>query len=103
MAMVVIVSGPVPVFFSVEVCAGLVVPTACDVKVRLVGVKVTAGVAAAPVPVRATVCGDPGASSVTARFAVRVPVVVGAKETEIVQLAEAASVDGLSGQVFVCA
>ena len=55
MAMLEIVSGTAPVFLNVELCDALVVPTACDVKVRLVGVSVTVDVPAAPVPVSATV------------------------------------------------
>ena len=33
----------VPVFFTVTLCAGLVVPTACEPNVRLVGVGATTG------------------------------------------------------------
>jgi hypothetical protein len=46
-------SGAVPVFFSVDDCAALVVPSSCELKVRLPGVRVTAG--AVPVPLSATV------------------------------------------------
>jgi hypothetical protein len=93
-----ITSGAVPVFWSVELWAALVVPVSCEPKVRLVGVRVTAG--AVPVPVRATLCGLPAASSVTVMPALRLPAAVGEKVTEIVQLALAASV---VGHVFVCA
>ena len=65
------------------------------------GVSVTVDVPAAPVPVSATVCGLAAASSVIARFAVRVPAAVGANETETLQLDPAASVLGLTGHVLV--
>jgi hypothetical protein len=42
-----IVSAPVPEFLNVMACAGLVVPTVCELKVRVVGDSATAG--AAPV------------------------------------------------------
>jgi hypothetical protein len=45
----------------------------------------------APVPLRATLCGEPVASSVIVILAVRVPAAVGVKVTEIVQLAPAAT------------
>jgi hypothetical protein len=99
--MLAIVSGAAPVFCSVDVWEALVVPTGCGAKVRLEGVRVTAG--AVPVPPNATVCGLPAALSVTETFAVRLPVAVGLNVTEIEQFAPAASVEGLSGQVFVCA
>ena len=57
-------------------------------KVRLIGVKVTAG-AVVPVPVRLTVCVLGLALSVTVRVPVRVPEAVGLKVTLIVQLASA--------------
>ena len=46
---------PVPVFFTVTTLAALVVPTACEAKVSLVGEGVTITVAALPVPVRLTI------------------------------------------------
>ncbi len=98
----VIVRGTVPLLVIVADCAALVVPTRCDPKGIVVGVNVTAGAAATPVPVSATACGLPGASSVTVTVAVRVPDAVGAKVTEIVQLAFTASVP-VVGQSFVCA
>jgi hypothetical protein len=52
-----------------------------------------------PFPVRAIVCGDPAALSTTLRFAVTVPVAVGVKTIEIVQLDPAGSV---ALHVFVC-
>ena len=67
-------------------------------KVRLVAETVTAG--AVPVPVRETICGLPGASSVMVIAPVLVPRAVGAKVTLIVQLAPAATEPA---QVFVWA
>ena len=57
-------------------------------KVKLVGVTVTP----VPLPVRATVCGLPGALSATETEAAREPVAVGRKVTLIVQDAPAVSV-----------
>jgi len=54
----------VPVLVSVTVWAELVVPTAWLPKATLLGLRPTAG-RAAPVPVRLTLCGLPGALSVT--------------------------------------
>ncbi len=54
-------------------------------------------------PERPTLCGLPEALSATERLAVRVPVAEGVKVPEMVQLAPAASVLGLTGQVLVCA
>jgi hypothetical protein len=99
----VIVSGPVPVFLTVDVCAALLVPTCCEPKVRLAGVSVTAGAGAAPVPVSDTLCGLPAASSPIWMLAVRVPAALGVKVVEIVQAALTASVEGLNGHVFVWA
>lgn len=45
----------VPVFFTVTTLAALVVPTACDVNVSVVGVAVTTTLPAFPVPVRLTI------------------------------------------------
>src|SRR5438105_3382098 len=42
-AVLVIVSGALPVFVSVAACAALVVPTACEGNVRLAGLSVTWG------------------------------------------------------------
>src|SRR6202167_1856932 len=49
-----------------------------------------------PVPVRATLCGLPGASSVNIRSPVRVPVRVGVNDTFTSQLAPAATVPPLT-------
>jgi hypothetical protein len=78
---------PVPVFFIVTVLAALVVPTVCAANVSLVGVAVITTVAAFPVPLSVTICGEFVALSVTESVPVRVPVVVGLNVTEIVQLA----------------
>jgi hypothetical protein len=97
----VIASGAVPVFLSVLVCGALEVPTLCEPKLRLAGVRLTAG--AVPTPLSAMVCGLFGALSVIETLALRLPVAVGAKSTEIVQLAFAARVAGLMGQSLFCA
>jgi len=47
---------PVPVFFTVTGWLALVVPTVCDVNVKLVGVGAT--MTENPVPVRLTDCGE---------------------------------------------
>src|SRR5437660_4461022 len=60
-------------------------------------------VESAPVPVRVTVCGLPVALSLTLSVAVRVPVALGVNLALMVQLAPAASVDGLKGQLLVWA
>jgi hypothetical protein len=57
--------------------------------------------AAVPVPVSGTVWGLPAALSVTEMLAVRLPLALGLKLTENVQLPPAASVLGLVGHVFV--
>jgi len=82
----------VPEFLTVTTWAAVVDPTVVEAKVRLVGDSVTAGAAAAPVPVRAAVCGEPVALSAIERLAVRVPVAAGLNSTETVQVAAAASV-----------
>jgi hypothetical protein len=102
-AMLLIVSGALPVFASVVDWSSLVVPTRCDPNVIVVGVSVTVGEAAVPLPVSVMLCGLPAASSVTFTVAVRVPAADGVKMTEIVQLASTASVLGDNAQVFVCA
>ena len=85
------VSAAVPEFFTVTTCAAVVDPTVVEAKVRLVGVKVTAEAAAAPVPVRATVCGEPVALSAIESEAVNAPAAAGLNSTETVQLAPTAS------------
>lgn len=80
----------VPVFFTTTGRATLVDPATVFGNTRVAGVNVMADVRAAPVPVRATFCGEPVALSATASVAVRVPVVNGLKVMEMVQLAPAA-------------
>ncbi len=63
------------------------------------GLRLTAG--AIPVPLRATLWGLPPALSVMFRLALRLPVALGVKEALRAQLAPAASVLGLSGQLLV--
>src|SRR5579864_9202453 len=58
-------------------------------KLTLPGVVLT--LKSMPVPLRPTVCGLPGALSLTARVAAREPVAVGAKATPTVQLVPGAS------------
>ena len=99
--MLLIVSVAVPLLVNVTGLAALVVPTVWLPKLRLVGDSVTAGaLATAPVPVRLTVCGLPGALSVIVTVPVRVPVAVGVKVTLMVQLALAAKE---VPQVLLCA
>jgi len=86
-AMLVIVIAVVPTFLSVTVLTALVVPTFTEPKLRLVGVSS----AVVPVPLSGTCCGLPAALSVTARFALRAPVVDGLNVRLTVQLAAAAS------------
>ena len=96
--MPVMVSGPVPLFVRVTVCAALVVPMFCPAKVRLVGDRPAEGTV--PVPLRLAVCGLPAALSVTLTVPVRVPVADGVKVTLMLQLLPAASV---LPQLLVCA
>lgn len=81
-------------FMRVTVCGLLVVPTVCVAKVRLAGVSSTA----VPTPLTETVCGLFPAVSVMVRVAVRLLMLVGLKETLIVQLELAPSDEP---QVFV--
>src|SRR3954447_1282442 len=94
-----IVSGAVPVFLTVVVWEALVVPMGCAANVRLAGVRLIAG--AVPVPARATLCGLSEALSLIWTVAVRVPVVVGEKRTEMEQVAFGPRVEGLAGQSLV--
>ena len=77
-----------PVFLTVMACVALLLPTVVLAKVSDAGVIVTGATA---VPESATDCGEPVALSATLTVAVRLPVAVGLKVTEIVQLAAAAS------------
>lgn len=86
------VTVPVPVFLMVTSWAAVVVPTLVEAKVSEVGESETVKVGpAAPVPVRATVCGDPVALSAMERLAVSVPATAGLNSTETVQVALTAS------------
>ena len=95
-----IVSEAVPVFFSVEDCDAVVVPTRTEPNASVDGVRVTAGAGVEPVPLRVTACGLPDASSVIVTLADRAPVAVGENVALMVHVALAASVPG---QSFVCA
>jgi hypothetical protein len=98
--MLVIVKAAVPVFDNVTGLAALVVFVVWFPNANEVGEKLTAGVEATPVPVRATVCGLPVALSATDSDALRAPVAAGLKVTLMVQFAPAAK---LVPQVLVCA
>jgi hypothetical protein len=95
--MLVIESGPVPLLFSVTVCATLVLPMFCATNVKLVGERPTAGVV--PVPARLIDCGLVGALSTMLNVPVREPVAVGLKVTLMAQFALVAR---LAGQLLVC-
>ena len=62
-----------------------------------------AGAGTTPVPLSATLCGLPAALSLMLTAPLRAPEADGAKVTLMVQLAPAANVLGLMGQVLVCA
>jgi len=89
---VVMVKVEVPEFLSVTTWAALVEPTVVLANVKVAGVSVAVGGAAAPVPVNVTFCGEPAALSAMLRVPVSVPVAVGLKLTEMVQVAAAARV-----------
>lgn len=63
----------------------------------------TPGEKVTPLPVRATLCGDPAALSLIVTLALRLPVADGENVTLIVQFAPAANVLGLAGHVLVWA
>lgn len=80
-----------PVFFSVAVCAVAVVPV-CVEKVSELGVTDATGTGTAvPVPLRATVCGEPEALSAIESVAAKLATEVGKNVTEIEQLVFTAS------------
>lgn len=84
-----------PLLVKVTVCAADVVPRACFAKANDVALNFTAGelaLAAMPVPVSETVCGEPEALSVMLTLAALAPVETGVNLTDRVQLALAASV-----------
>lgn len=76
----------VPALVSVTLCASEVVPLAVDGKVRLLVLRVTESTAV-PVPLSATVCGEPVAVSAMLRVALRAAAEAGLKATKTVQLA----------------
>jgi hypothetical protein len=87
-AMPVMASVPLPVFVSVTVWAELDVPTDCVANEKLLVLRIAAGVAT-PVPPKLTLCGLPGALSVTVTLAPSAVATRGTKVTERVQLAPA--------------
>src|SRR5579872_320662 len=95
-----IVRAEVPLFVRVIVFAVLVVPTFWLPKLRLVGLRLTAGASTLPVPLSARFCGLSGALSVKVTLALFVPVAPGVKVTLMVQDAPLLSV---LGQLLVCA
>lgn len=97
------VMSALPLLVRVTVWAGLVVPTFWLPKLRLLGLKVTAGAGVVPVPLRVTDCGLFGALSLIVTLALRAPLAPGVKVTLIVQLLPAVNVLGLIGHVLVCA
>lgn len=80
------VTVPVLVFFTVTVCAAVVDPSAVEAKDSVVGETVTMSVEDVPVPVNATVCGEPVTLSATERLAVSGPAAAGLNSMETVQL-----------------
>ena len=79
------------VFFTVTTCAAVVAPTVVEANASDVGDTVTVSAAAAPVPLSATVCGDPVALSANEIAPVAAPAAAGLKSTETVHVAPAAS------------
>ena len=91
MEMPLMVNAAVPVFLRVTVCAALVVPV-CAVKVSEVVESETAGAAAVvPVPVSATLCGEPVALSVMETAAAKLAADAGVKVTAMLHDAPAAT------------
>jgi hypothetical protein len=80
------VSALTPVFFNVTVCAAAAVLIVVDAKVSKVGERVATGAFDAPVPVSATVCGEPATLSAIVIAAERAPMACGVKPTVMVQL-----------------
>lgn len=70
-----------PVFVSVTVCGGLLLPTGWLPNVRVAGLRVAN--ATSPVPCKGTLCGLPSALSTTVTSPVRTPAPWGAKNTWI--------------------
>ena len=80
----------VPVLVIVTDCDPLAAPTLTEPNDKLAADRVTGGVT--PVPLNATLCGDPVALSATFRTAVSDPMAAGFNSTEMVQLSLTASV-----------
>lgn len=80
-----------PELMTDMVCGALEVPCVVDGKEGEDGEKVRAGRTAMPVPVRATVCGEPEASSAIIKLATRWPAAVGVKTREMTQFEPGAS------------
>jgi hypothetical protein len=96
-AMLLMESSVLPPLDKETDCAELLEPTLTVAKESAAGLAVRVLVAAVPVPESVTVCGLPLAESSKLSVAVLLPVVVGAKTTFTVQLADAAR---LFPQVF---
>jgi hypothetical protein len=92
-------SRALPVLESVTVCAAVAEPSFSWPNERLVGERVTTGIAVTD-PVKVTLCGLPLALSVIVSEALREPVAAGVKVTLIAQLAPATT---LLLQLLVCA
>src|SRR5713226_8700372 len=92
------VTGTDPLFESVTVLAGLLVPTTLVPKLKLVVDRLSVGVT--PEPVSETNCGLLDAASVMVSVPVREPLAVGVKVTLTVQLELATT---LAPQLLVCA
>jgi hypothetical protein len=75
-----------------------VVPAAMEEVAGVTAIETRAG--AVPVPLRVTSCGLEVPLSATVRVPLRAPVAPGVKDIEIVQLAPAARVVGLMGQLL---
>lgn len=91
-------SGAAPEFMTVSVCGAPEAPCVVEGNDGTAGEKVTAGTTAKPVPLRASVCGLPGALSIIWRLAVNVPALAELKSMLTEQLALGARV---ARQVFV--
>ena len=86
------VRAALPLLVSVTVRTSLVVLTCWCPKLKLVGLRLTAGAdAVVPEPLKATDCGLPDALSVIVTLALRLPAAVGVKVTLMKQEAPAAS------------
>ena len=78
--------GAFPELPTVKICGALDVPCVVLGKAGVAGEKVIAGAAVPPVPLRATVCGESGASSAIVKLAERKPGAAGVKVTTMEQL-----------------